>query len=491
MNKRFLFFILISVFVSCTKTLEVDGSNIDTPDPSMPASDTVTTSTINFKGVNWADPRDNFVDDWLVLSGLTTTDNEATIAAKAEIILSAFQANGANTVRLPINPSTVLQNWWPNYSSIISKATSKGMKVILAYWEGASSKDGKIDNVVSFYMMWDRVIAKYINNQNVFFEVINEPHGYNLVDLKNVYTDFLSKYATVPKRRILLDGGGYATDVNGIGDDSRFDGTLLSFHYYTWFNNNLKTTADWEGVVSGLDYPQRTVLTEFGVPMTNGKTYTSAPGFDSEVTYLQGLTTQLHNMGVGSVYWPGLRTNDTYSMFNFNGTAITANNLTGIDRLKYAWGSGDITPFYAAFEQNTFYKIVNRNSSKAIDVNGGATQNGASIIQWDYAGGHNQQWQFTKLDSGYFTVINRNSGKLLDVDNAAVNAGAGIIQWEDSGASNQQWQITDIGFGYYQIINRKSQKALDVNGANTSNGGDIIQWHWNSGSNQQWQIVLP
>ena len=489
MTRCYLYLLLISVFVSCTKTIEVDGSNVDTPDPFMPASDTVTTSTINFRGVNWADPRDNFVDDWLIISGLAATDDEATIAAKAEIILSTFQANGANTVRLPINPATVLQNWWPQYSLIISKATSKGMKVILAYWEGASSKDGKIDNETSYYLMWDKVIGKYINNQNVFFELINEPYGYNEVDLKNVYADWINKYAAVPKRRILLDGGGYATNVNSIGADRRFDGTLLSFHYYTWFNNSLKTTADWEGVINALNYPKRTIMSEFGVPMTNGKAFTAAPGFDNEVTYLQGLTTQLHKREIGSIYWPGLRTNDSYSMFHFNGNTVTINNLSGLDRLKYAWNKGNAEPFYASFENGSYYKVVNKNSTKALNVHVESKQNGAQIIQWDYEGGFHQQWQFKNVGGGFFSVANRNSGKVLDVDSASSKAGALIIQSDRTGLDNQHWQITDLGFGYYKMINKHSMQALDVNGGATINGGDIIQWHWNNGNNQQWQII--
>jgi hypothetical protein len=95
------------------------------------------------------------------------------------------------------------------------------------------------------------------------------------------------------------------------------------------------------------------------------------------------------------------------------------------------------------------------------------------------------------LGSGYFSIINRNSGKALDVNGGSTNAGTGIIQWDYSGGNNQQWQLTDIGFGYYKIINRNSNQSLDVNGGATWNGGNIIQWYWNNGSNQQWQIVTP
>ena len=41
---------------------------------------------------------------------------------------------------------------------------------------------------------------------------------------------------------------------------------------------------------------------------------------------------------------------------------------------------------------NGVYKLLNVNSGKALDVNGGSTANGAKIIQWDYLGANNQQW---------------------------------------------------------------------------------------------------
>lgn len=489
MKKIFALFFLSYVLLSCKK----DNANVsidsDAPDAPMAAFDTVTTSTANFKGINWADPRDNFVDDWLMLSGLSVTDNSDDVLTKADKILSGLQAQGANTVRLPINPSTVLQNWWSKYSSVIGKATSKGMKVILAYWEGASSRDGKIDNATAWKLMWDKIVAKYINNQNVYFELFNEPHGYSLDDLKTVYKDWLTSYPAVPKRRILLDGGGYATDVNGVGADNRFDGCLLSFHFYTWFNGNYQTTADWELPLKNLSYPKRTIMTEFGTTMNTGKNFTGRPGSDGDITYIQGITSQLHDLGIGSMYWPGIRTNDTYSMFSFDGSNVTVNSVSGLARIKYGWGTGTSDPFYATFAPGTYYKMINRNSGKSVDVNGGSTNNGGNIIQWDYSGGNNQQWNCTALGSGYFSIKNRNSGKALDVNGGSTNAGTGIIQWDYSGGNNQQWQITDIGFGYYKIINKNSNQSLDVNAGATWNGGNIIQWYWNNGSNQQWQIV--
>src|SRR3954447_5859257 len=100
-------------------------------------------ATNGFRGVNWADQRDNFVNDTLVLGGLSTSDSYATTQAKADKILAGFQHNlGANTVRMPVNYPTVSGSHWNSYTGAIDEATGKGMKVILSYWEAANSKDG-------------------------------------------------------------------------------------------------------------------------------------------------------------------------------------------------------------------------------------------------------------------------------------------------------------------------------------------------------------
>ncbi len=444
----------------------------------------VTFSSADFAGVNWADERDNFVDDNLILSGTSSNEDYATIQLQAQNILNGFKAAGANTVRLPINPPTVLGSWWQKYKAAIDEASALDMKVVLAYWEAGSSKDGMIDNALSFWAMWDSVTTTYSSKGNIYFEVFNEPHGYSVTDLSTIYARFLLRYPKLPKARIILDGAGYATDVNSIGSDKRFDTCLLSFHYYTWFDGNKQTTADWEQPVNSLAYPSRTIVTEFGVPMINDKDYLSAPGTDVEVAYFQGMTNAIHSSKIGGIYWPGLRTNDSYSVFTLSGSTIQTKNTTGLTRLKYAWNQTELAQPYAKFTSGAYYKVINKNSGKSLDID-----NGAAVIQWDYVGGNNQQWQFNSVGNGIFSIINKNSNKALDIDSASVSAGKNIVQEDYTDSTNQQWQIIDIGFGYYKVINKKSGLALDVNGQSIANGGNLIQWYWNSDANQQWQIT--
>jgi hypothetical protein len=467
---------------SCKKTASVHQSAGDSTYPSG-------SGTSGFKGLNWADPNDNFSSGNVVPTGLTATDSYATTQTKANNILAAFQSQGANTVRIPINPPTVSGTWWGSYTGAIDAAVSKGMNVILGYWEASGSGDGLVDDTTSFWAMWQTVVAKYGTTSNVYFEIYNEPHGYTVSALDNLYAEWLSKHTSVPAGRVLLDGGGYATDVNDVGSDSRLTGCLLSYHNYTWFNNSLTTAADWEGSLQSIAYPTRTIMTEFGSPMTTGDAYLGSAGTNRDIAYLQGVTDQLKASGMGGVYWPGLRAGDSYSLLTLSGTTLSVNNSSGLSRLQYAWGENSINQPYGSFTAGTYYKVLNRNSGDALDINGQSTTAGAIAIQWSYWGGNNQQWSFTSLGSGYVNLVNHNSSLLLEVSGASTTNGATVDQWTANSGTNQRWQVIDIGFGYYQLVNQNSGQALDVSGASTANGADVIQWPVNGGTNQQWQIV--
>lgn len=295
-------------------------------------------------GVNWADGRDNFVDGWVIPSGLTASDSYTTVSAKADAILNGFKNNmqGVNTVRLPINPSSVADSWWGSYTGAIDKAISKNMKVILSYWEGASSKDGLIDNTTQFWAMWQTVVNKYGSNSLVYFEPMNEPHGYTLSALTSIYADWLSRYPNVSRGRIILGGTGYSEDVKGVGADSRFSSCLLALHNYAYWAN--RTQAGWESDWRSRygSYANRTVVTEFGATMNSGKNYIGAVGNDNEIAYIVGATNVFRNDRVASVYWPGLRDGDSYSIQQRSGSGtnitLSTTNASGVSRLRYGWG---------------------------------------------------------------------------------------------------------------------------------------------------------
>ena len=60
-------------------------------------------------------------------------DSYATTYAKSRAIIGGFSKLGANTVRLPVNPTSVNGPFWKSCRAAIDAATAKGFKVILGY----------------------------------------------------------------------------------------------------------------------------------------------------------------------------------------------------------------------------------------------------------------------------------------------------------------------------------------------------------------------
>ncbi|KUM76063.1 glycoside hydrolase family 5 protein [Streptomyces curacoi] len=312
-----------------------------------PASAAPSGDTTQFKGVNWADPRDNFADDTLRLSGLSTSDTYAQTYAKSSRIISAFRANlGANTVRLPINPYTVNGSYWKSYRGVIDAATAKGFKVIVSYWEGTGERrDGFIDDTATYWPMWDTVVKAYQGNSRVYFEPMNEPHGYTDTEWADMAAKWLDTYPSVPRNRVFVSGAGYNDHVTSVCADPRLKGTYLSLHHYGFW----KEYATYDQWVADLkerigDCASRTVADEFGAPMTTGLDYNHPAPSNNYINFIQAVTDTFRELKMGSVYWPGLRTDDTYSLQTLTGDParpwLATINQSGADRLAWAWGRG-------------------------------------------------------------------------------------------------------------------------------------------------------
>jgi hypothetical protein len=143
----------------------------------------------------------------------------------------------------------------------------------------------------------------------------------------------------------------------------------------------------------------------------------------------------------------------------------------------------------ATVNTSAWYVLVNRNSGKALDVNGASTADGAQLIQWTRTNTTNQQFQFVDSGGGYYRLRARHSGKDVEVAGLSTADGAGIQQWSDWNGSNQQWQLADSAGGYVRLINRNSGKVLEVQNASTADRGNIVQYTDWGGNNQQWQLV--
>jgi cytochrome c len=135
------------------------------------------------------------------------------------------------------------------------------------------------------------------------------------------------------------------------------------------------------------------------------------------------------------------------------------------------------------------YTMVAAHSSKAADVEGQSTADGARVVQWTAGTGTNQQWRFAAASSGAFTLTGVQSGKCLDVNGASTASGALIIQWTCHTAANQQWRFTAGSNGNWRIASAASGLCLEVPGASTADGTQLTQATCGSSTNQQWKLT--
>ncbi|AVV47885.1 glycosyl hydrolase [Streptomyces sp. P3] len=435
-----------------------------------------------FRGVNWARIGDNYTDTPLVLDGMSATDTYATIRAKADALYSGFNSTvGANTVRLPMNRNTAPGTAWGDaYAGAVDAATAKGFNVVLSYWEDGASSGGKVVNTASFYTMWDAVIAKYGSNSRVYFEPMNEPHGYTSTDWRNFAATWIARYPTLPKERIFVSGTGFNDDVTSVCSDSRLAGTYLSLHLYG-YAFSARSYDDWVTLFNSRigTCGARTVLGEFGAPMDDGRNYNDAGSTDNLVRYLRAATDTVRAKGMGAIYWPALggkRTMrpdyDWYSLYALHGTgtnlSLSVRNTTIVDRLEYAWNTGDGSPTTT---------LRNVGVPGCLDVPGASQVNGTQTIIWTCTGNTNQKW--TRTAGGQITVY--GGTKCLEATAAGTANGTTVGINDCNGAANQQWIFYSDG----TVRGAQSGRCLDVK--ETTSRTQL--WDCWGGSNQKWQIV--
>ncbi|MDX8142469.1 RICIN domain-containing protein [Lentzea sp. BCCO 10_0061] len=448
---------------------------------------TAQASTSQFRGVNWADQRDNFVNGVLYPSGLSASDTYSSAAVVADrVVGQLYSLTGANTVRIPINEPTVT-NYWGTYTGAIDTALGKG-NVIFAYW---AHTGGRPQNQAAFERMWDTVIAKYGSHPNAYFEVINEPHGYSTTDLNNMYNSWLTRYSSVPRGRVVLDGAGLAQNVPAVGGDSRLNGTLLAVHDYSFFAGFESETQWADHIASYIGaYASRTIATEWGGAMgpgtKNGVYFDavdySVPSGSYMADYIRGVSAKLRSLGMGGVYWPGLRDGDWYSLTtrsgSGSGTTLSLTNRSGLQRLRYSWGLGDAGTEVAG--------IRNVGTGWYVDGLGRTTESPAG--QGTGGASPGQRW-VVENSGAYVRIKNATTGLYLDGLGRTAN-GSDAVQRAGNTATSQQWTVvTGTSRGNdVRIRNRATGLYLDGMGR-ASTSANLGQWSDSNSVNQQWRIV--
>lgn len=133
------------------------------------------------------------------------------------------------------------------------------------------------------------------------------------------------------------------------------------------------------------------------------------------------------------------------------------------------------------------FRVVNRNSSKYLEIANALTTDGAGAGQWADTGNACQIWNVHAVSTG-FQLVNANSLKVLEIPSGSTADGTQADQRTSSGASYQVWSLATSG-GYWTATNVNSGKVLGITGSSTANGATAEQRAGSGGNQQQWQLV--
>ncbi|MFC9508342.1 family 43 glycosylhydrolase [Streptomyces sp. NPDC057002] len=138
----------------------------------------------------------------------------------------------------------------------------------------------------------------------------------------------------------------------------------------------------------------------------------------------------------------------------------------------------------------TSYALVNRNSGKCLDVNGGNTADGTDALQWSCTGGANQKWRIEDLGDDTSRLVNVATGKVLDTADCSAADGADLRQWSWLNNKCQRYRLVFTASGdHVRIVNEATGKVADVANCGTADGADVRQWTWLNNNCQQWRLV--
>ncbi|WP_316843833.1 glycosyl hydrolase family 18 protein [Pedobacter psychrodurus] len=140
----------------------------------------------------------------------------------------------------------------------------------------------------------------------------------------------------------------------------------------------------------------------------------------------------------------------------------------------------------SGFNPSTNYYLLNRTSSKLMEVANASLLDGANIQQGPNSITDARLWKINTLGNLMYGFTNVNSQKVMDVAAASTADGANILQSTPVSTDSQKFKLIPNTLGYYTITNVNSNKVVEVVGSSTADGANIAQKIVNGGNNQQW-----
>ena len=99
-------------------------------------------------------------------------------------------------------------------------------------------------------------------------------------------------------------------------------------------------------------------------------------------------------------------------------------------------------------EPDGFYQIKSVHSGQVVDIRNAATSDGTAVVQNPDTNADSQRWQITATSDGFFRVSPKlRVSRALDINGVSTANGALAQIWQYGGGLNQQWRFRPVGSG--------------------------------------------
>lgn len=155
-------------------------------------------------------------------------------------------------------------------------------------------------------------------------------------------------------------------------------------------------------------------------------------------------------------------------LFAFN----TAN--AQIDRIQTSAKSNKVFAVVNPGEGEYYIKVA--STGKYCAVEGVSNNNGARLVQWDFAKNKNHQFIIKPSTvNGFYTIMALHSNKFLNVAGQSLASNAAIIQWDYVAQDNLLFSFEKAGDGQLLVRCKQSGLYIQLASGNNSNGIQLIQ----------------
>ncbi|MEE5992093.1 MAG: RICIN domain-containing protein [Oscillospiraceae bacterium] len=168
------------------------------------------------------------------------------------------------------------------------------------------------------------------------------------------------------------------------------------------------------------------------------------------------------------------------------------------------WGTADgVThDIWKLIDQGDGYYVlasaVGDGGTYVLDVVGQKSANGTNIDIYQYNGGKNQQFMFTKNADGSYKIRTRISGdkSAVEIASAGVGSGDNVQQWEVNGANCQDWILEPVGnvgckmdtSVVYEFENVNSGMVMDIEAGKMEDNTNVQQWTTGHHASEKWTL---